>query len=228
MPRIVARAASHSIPSGATPWGFASTAVPTWFLSRLRRAISELHHAPAARAPIPAKARDLGMAHHLQYPLAQRLRLSPPRVRTLRFFCPVSPDLARALEALSRWPARFGRAACLGVLTVIASTAACGGAGASGPAASSASADPGDGGEASCEDRARTQKLCTAALTDRCQSQLNDCEATCETRGNLPGNTQKVPTNRGELESTRCRQDCRVGYDSCVRTLVPQCPRACE
>jgi len=101
---------------------------------------------------------------------------------------------------------------------------ACGAGSATGGTATSAGESA---GEPTCEDRARIAPLCTKALTERCQSQMNDCEATCDDRAGLPANTRKAPSERNEHIAIGCRQDCRAGYDACVRSLVTQCPKPC-
>lgn len=141
------------------------------------------------------------MACRMLYLEPQRLRLSPPRARSLLFFFVVPMTMASSL--------------------------ACGGAEVA-PAAPSASVIDADGGEATCEDRARVAPLCVQALTQRCRSQSADCEATCDSRGGLPGNTMKSPTDKNEHIAVNCRQECSQVYEACLRTLVPQCPQPCS
>ena len=91
-----------------------------------------------------------------------------------------------------------------------------------------ASATETDGGELTCDERMRAQSLCQSALLQRCETQGNDCESSCEARGGLPANTQKVPSSRGDMESTQCRSNCRQVRDACVRTVAQRCPSPCE
>jgi hypothetical protein len=91
-------------------------------------------------------------------------------------------------------------------------------------AATSADAD---GGELTCEERARAQSLCRSAMGQRCESQGNDCEATCDVHGDLPANTEKSPTARNDMESTQCRANCRQTHDGCLRSIAVRCPALC-
>ncbi len=84
-----------------------------------------------------------------------------------------------------------------------------------------------DGGALTCSERLRAGALCAAALAQRCQSQASDCEATCETRGELPANTARHPSDRASFESAGCRDRCRVGLDGCLRAVQPLCPHDC-
>ena len=85
-----------------------------------------------------------------------------------------------------------------------------------------------DAGELTCDEKARADLLCKNALRQRCDSQSNDCEVSCESRGDLPANTQKVPSERGDIESTQCRENCRHGHDACVLTIAQRCPVPCQ
>jgi len=75
-------------------------------------------------------------------------------------------------------------------------------------------------GELTCDEKARAEALCRTALRQRCESQANDCEVGCESRGNMPANTQKESSTRGEMESTQCRENCRHTRDGCLVTVV--------
>jgi hypothetical protein len=99
-----------------------------------------------------------------------------------------------------------------------------------GPRTPDAVVEASDGGAAAltCDERARAQELCRSAMTRRCETQGNDCEASCDVRGDLPANGQKGPSSRNEMESTQCRANCRVVREACVGSIVPQCPRLCE
>jgi hypothetical protein len=84
-------------------------------------------------------------------------------------------------------------------------------------------ADAGD-----CTDRARARPLCLQAMTQRCRSQSTACEAACETQfGSMPGNTEKEPAVRGEMEVGQCRQRCNSGLSPCLRALLGRCPELC-
>jgi hypothetical protein len=85
-----------------------------------------------------------------------------------------------------------------------------------------------DAGELSCDEKARAQGLCRAALRQRCDAQSNDCELNCETHGNLPETTKNMPSERTDMEITRCRQNCEHGHDGCVVTVEQRCPALCE
>ena len=93
--------------------------------------------------------------------------------------------------------------------------------------ATTAPAAESDGGELSCDERARAQTLCLSAMRQRCESQGNDCEASCDVHGNLPGNNEKGPSQRNDMESTQCRANCREVREACVRSVVPRCPAPC-
>jgi hypothetical protein len=84
-----------------------------------------------------------------------------------------------------------------------------------------------DGGDLTCDERARAQDLCTTAMRQRCESQLNDCDARCDVNGDLPANTQKAPSTRSDMESTQCRANCRQVRDGCVRAAAQHCPAPC-
>jgi len=84
-----------------------------------------------------------------------------------------------------------------------------------------------DAGELTCDERARAEVLCKNALRQRCDSLSNDCVVTCESRGDLPANTQKVPSERGDIESGQCRENCRHGLDGCTASIVQRCPVPC-
>jgi hypothetical protein len=115
------------------------------------------------------------------------------------------------------------------VLAFLGASFGCGASNAeSASVASAESASDADAGEPTCEDRARVAPICVKALTERCQSQSNDCEITCDSREDLPANGRKMPTERSDRPVNACRQDCRGRLDGCMRTLVGQCPRPCE
>jgi hypothetical protein len=86
----------------------------------------------------------------------------------------------------------------------------------------------GDGGELSCADRLRARSICQTAMQQRCESQGNDCESSCDVQGNLPGNNEKTPSSRSDMETTQCRANCRQVRDACVRTVATRCPAPCE
>ena len=72
------------------------------------------------------------------------------------------------------------------------------------PSSTSASTDA-DGGELTCDERARAQSICQGAMRQRCESQANDCEATCDVRVRcLPANTRvRWPILRGSASTMR-------------------------
>jgi hypothetical protein len=84
-------------------------------------------------------------------------------------------------------------------------------------------ATAGDGG---CEDRARARLVCLGAVDARCDSLRGDCEARCEPRLG-PGNSEKEPALRGDMEADRCREGCRETDRGCRRGLADRCPRPC-
>src|SRR5258706_16340587 len=144
--------------------------------------------------------------------------LPPPPSPVAAFFC----LLSNAVCFLS---------ASIASIAVAASGCASGetasGGAATGGVTQAGDADAAPGAEPTCEDRARIAPLCTSALTQRCQSQANEGEAPCDSRAGLPGNTRTTPSEKNEPTAVACRQDCRVGYDACIRKLVPQCPQPC-
>jgi hypothetical protein len=84
-----------------------------------------------------------------------------------------------------------------------------------------------DGGELTCDERARAQVICQSAILHRCESQQNDCEGSCDVHGDLPGNNEKSPSQRNDMESTQCRANCVHVHDGCVRSAPQQCPVPC-
>jgi hypothetical protein len=109
------------------------------------------------------------------------------------------------------------------VLALVLAAAAC-----RSPRTPDAVVEADGGGALTCDERARAQTLCRSAMARRCETQGNDCEASCDVRGDLPGNAQKGPSSRNEMESTQCRANCREVREACVGTVVPQCPSLCE
>jgi hypothetical protein len=81
--------------------------------------------------------------------------------------------------------------------------------------------------DAGCADLARVRPLCLRAAEARCASQQQDCEAQCEPRLG-PGNSEKEPALRGDIEADRCRERCRVGTPACRTAVAARCPNACE
>lgn len=107
-------------------------------------------------------------------------------------------------------------------LTALAGSAACGR-----PAASATDAE-GDAGELTCDERARAQLICQAALRQRCASRGDDCESACETQAGLPANTEKETSTRGMMEATQCRENCRQTRDACTGSVAQHCPVPCQ
>ncbi len=111
---------------------------------------------------------------------------------------------------------------------IAAATLACQGTRAGG-GATTAEAPPDNDDTMDCAERARVRPVCERAMAERCSSQRDSCEAGCQSEpGNLPGNGEKEPTLRADLEATRCRDRCRDGYEPCLRALLPNCPGLCE
>jgi hypothetical protein len=85
---------------------------------------------------------------------------------------------------------------------------------------------PADAGD--CNDRARVHPMCVDAVTRRCYGQLVDCESGCEAQfGQMPGNSDKEPGLRGDIESGQCRQGCGSTYAMCKQNLLGRCPQLC-
>jgi hypothetical protein len=82
------------------------------------------------------------------------------------------------------------------------------------------------GGENGCEDRVRARPICLRAVETRCASMRSDCEARCEPRLG-PGNSEKEPALRGDMEADRCREGCRQQDLGCRHALADRCPRPC-
>ena len=79
-----------------------------------------------------------------------------------------------------------------------------------------------------CPARARVAPMCVRAMTERCRGQQSGCESACESQfGSMPGNTEKEPGIRGDMETTQCRQRCGDGYPACTRALLSHCPEPC-
>jgi hypothetical protein len=88
---------------------------------------------------------------------------------------------------------------------------------------------PLDGDAGDCSDRARVRPLCVQVMTQRCRGQALGCESGCETQfGSMPGNSEKEPGLRGDIESSQCRGRCTSSYAGCVRSLVARCPETCS
>jgi hypothetical protein len=85
--------------------------------------------------------------------------------------------------------------------------------------------DVGDGSD--CAQREQVRPFCQRAMTARCDAQMTECETACETR-TLPGNSEKGPTLRGDMETSHCRDSCRNGYQPCLNLLLARCPMLCE
>jgi hypothetical protein len=83
------------------------------------------------------------------------------------------------------------------------------------------------GGELTCAEREKAQGICLRAMGERCAAQQNDCDATCDSRNQMTGDTRKHPSNREELDAPRCRDACRVNRDACLRSVLTQCPTPC-
>jgi hypothetical protein len=113
-------------------------------------------------------------------------------------------------------------------LVVLASSAcgaqaATGPAGVEDPAIAAADADAGD-----CGVRARVRPVCLQAVAARCRGQAQTCESTCEAQfGSMPGNSEKEPGLRGDIESSQCRARCGNDYPACTRSLASRCPETC-
>jgi hypothetical protein len=43
----------------------------------------------------------------------------------------------------------------------------------------------------------------------------------------MPGNSEKEPGLRGDIESSQCRGRCNSSYAGCLRSLVSRCPETC-
>jgi hypothetical protein len=97
--------------------------------------------------------------------------------------------------------------------------------GCSEPKTPDAVVDTDDGGELTCDERARAQSLCQAALRQRCESVEADCEIICD-RGELASNA-KHPSEAIAVESTVCRDRCRHQRDACVGGAPSRCPSPC-
>jgi hypothetical protein len=96
----------------------------------------------------------------------------------------------------------------------------------SGPTLDDSALFPADAGD--CSDRARVHPMCLDAVTRRCYGQLVDCESSCEAQfGQMPGNSDKEPGLRGDIESGQCRQGCGNTYAVCKQNLLARCPQLC-
>ncbi len=85
---------------------------------------------------------------------------------------------------------------------------------------------PADAGD--CVDRARVAPLCRRTMEDRCRAQIRDCDARCRFQfGSLPGNDEKEPTIRGDMETSSCTSQCGGSFPGCMRQLASQCPEPC-
>ncbi len=79
-----------------------------------------------------------------------------------------------------------------------------------------------------CEDRARVRPLCVQAMRERCRAQVQACESSCETPfGTMPGNSDKEPGLRGDIESAACRERCGSTYSPCEGSELSRCPARC-
>jgi hypothetical protein len=107
---------------------------------------------------------------------------------------------------------------------VVALAAACGASSRNPAPATGENFDMSDGGD--CAERERVRPLCRQAMTARCEAQMTGCETSCEAR-NLPGNSEKGPALRGDMETSLCRDSCRNGYQPCLNLLVVRCPTLC-
>ena len=86
-----------------------------------------------------------------------------------------------------------------------------------------------DGDAGDCSDRARVRPMCVQAMTQRCRGQALGCESGCETQfGSMPGNSEKEPGLRGDIESSQCRGRCTSSYAGCLRSLLARCPETCS
>jgi hypothetical protein len=90
-----------------------------------------------------------------------------------------------------------------------------------------------DGGALTCDERLRAQALCQGAIRQRCDSRLNDCEASCEP-GALPSGNQGTAGSLsatpfvGDVDVTRCHDNCRQAHEGCVHSITLHCPAKCE
>jgi hypothetical protein len=122
---------------------------------------------------------------------------------------------------LQRVRPRLAAGAMLAMIAMLAGTA-CAGRG--------AEVAPPDGttsSEGSCDERARARALCLSAVQGRCGSMRADCEARCEPRLG-PGNSEKEPALRSDIEAERCREGCRQDDRGCRHALIVRCPRPCQ
>jgi hypothetical protein len=105
----------------------------------------------------------------------------------------------------------------------------CGPHAATGPAVDDSALSAPDADAGDCNDRARVRPMCIQAMTQRCRGQVEACESGCEAQfGGMPGNSDKEPGLRGDIEATQCRGRCGGSYAGCVRSLTSRCPQLCS